>query len=366
MIRLTDVRIDDTAHTLVREVLQSGQLAQGPKVAAFEAQFADLTGTRQAVATSSGTTALVLALEALDLRPGDEVITSAYTFVATLNAILEAGAVARLVDINLDDFTLDPKQVEAAVGPRTRAIIPVHLYGCPADMAVLAEIAERRGIAIIEDAAQAHGATVDGKPAGSWGVGCFSFYATKNITTGEGGMITTDDDATADRVRVLRNQGMRARYQYEEPGHNFRLTDLQAAVGLSQLSHLQSWTRRRQENAERLTNALRQCESVRPPRVPHSRTHVFHQYTVLLSDDSPARDDVIAALRERGVESGVYYPRPVHDYDCYRNHSRVVSNEVPVTVEASRRVLSLPVHQWLTDSDIDQVASALIDVTKRR
>ena len=235
VIPISKVDVRD-AEPLVLEVLRSGALAQGPVVERLERAFAEVVGVRHAVAVNNGTTALVAALQVLGLRPGDEVVTSPFTFAATLNAILEAGATARFADIDEADFAIDPAAVEAVVGDRTAVLMPVHLYGQTADMGPLTAIARRHGLHVVEDAAQAHGAAYEGRGAGSFGLGCFSFYATKNLTTGEGGMITTSDDALADRLRVLRNQGMRERYRYELAGHNYRMTDLHAAVGLPQVA----------------------------------------------------------------------------------------------------------------------------------
>jgi len=296
-------------------------------------------------------------VQALELKPHDEVITTPFTFVATLNAILEAGARVRLVDINPIDFTIDPEEVAAAITPATKAIIPVHLYGYPADMGRLEKIARDARVTLIEDAAQAHGAHIGSRAVGSWGMGVFSFYATKNITTGEGGMITTDDDALADRLRLLRNQGMRTRYEYEIVGHNYRMTDLQAAIGLSQIPHLEEWTNRRRSNAAVLSKALQDTKGIDLPTEAGSRHHVFHQFTIRVRDEASLdRDSLAAALRICGVETGVYYPRVVSEYECFRNHPLVRSSPVPHAVQAARQVLSLPVHQWLSSGDLETVA----------
>ncbi|MDR1426766.1 MAG: DegT/DnrJ/EryC1/StrS family aminotransferase, partial [Bifidobacteriaceae bacterium] len=235
MIPISSVVLDERSIEAAVAVIRSGRLAQGGVVAEFERRFADLVGTAHAIAVNSGTSALVASVQALDLQPGDEVLTSPFTFVATLNAILEAGATAAFADIEEDGFMVDPAALAASTTDRTRVLMPVHLYGQAAAMDAIVQLAKSRGLRLVEDAAQAHGATFGGKAAGSFGVGCFSFYGTKNLTTGEGGMITTDDDVLADRLRVLRNQGMRARYSYELAGHNYRLTDLQAALVLPQM-----------------------------------------------------------------------------------------------------------------------------------
>ena len=353
MIAVSKVDVRD-AEPLVLEVLRSGSLAQGPMVERLERSFADVVGVPHAVAVNNGTTALVASLQVLDLRPGDEVITSPFTFAATLNAILEAGATARFADIRPDDFAVDPAAVEAVVGPRTAVLMPVHLYGQTAGMGPLTGIARRSGLHLVEDAAQAHGAEYEGRGAGSFGIGCFSFYATKNVTTGEGGMITTADGAVADRLRVLRNQGMRVRYQYEMAGHNYRMTDLHAAVGLPQVARISDIAARRRHNAARLTAGLEGLDGVSLPRELPGRRHVWHQYTVLLPE-SVDRDRVVADLAGAGVGSGVYYPRTVFDHACYRDDPRVVAADVPVAESVARRCLSLPVHHHLTDDEVDAV-----------
>lgn len=360
MIPISKVDVRD-AEPLVLEVLRSGALAQGPVVERLERAFAEVVGVPHAIAVNSGTTALVAALQALDLRPGDEVITSPFTFAATLNAILEAGATARFADIDERDFAVDPAAVEAVVGDRTAVLMPVHLYGQTADMGPLTGIAQRHGLHVVEDAAQAHGAAYEGRRAGAFGIGCFSFYATKNLTTGEGGMITTVDDAIADRLRVLRNQGMRARYQYELAGHNYRMTDLHAAVGLPQVARTADIADRRRANAARLTAGLADVPGLRLPRALPGRDHVWHQYTVLLPTDVD-RGQVVAALTSRGVGSGIYYPSTVFDHECYRSDPRVVLADVPVAEAVARRCLSLPVHHHLTDAELDTVIAQFRDV----
>lgn len=362
VIPISSVHLGAEVEKSVLEVLRSGHLAQGPAVERFEAEVAAMAGTKHAMAVTSGTTALVAALESLELEPGDEVITSPFTFVATLNAILEAGAIARFADIS-DDFTIDTSAVEAAITPSTRVVMPVHLYGLPADMSSIDPVASRHELAIVEDAAQAHGAALGDRPVGSYGLGCFSFYATKNVTTGEGGVITTDDEALADRIRLLRNQGMRLRYQYEVPGHNYRMTDLQAAVALPQLQHLEQITAVRRRNAARLTEGLNGVPGLVVPAESRGRRHVFHQYTVRVTGNALVdRDTLAKELEGRGIGSGVYYPRPVYDYECYRQHPQVVIDETPNAERVAREVLSLPVHPQVSDTDIDMIISSIREV----
>ena len=345
--------IGDEEKAAVLAVLESGMLAQGPRVAAFEDAFTRLTGTRHAIATSSGTTALHLALLAHGIGPGDEVITSPFTFIASVNTILFTGATPVFADIQEDTFNIDPNWVEAAITPRTKAIMPVHLYGQPCDMDEITALAEKHGIAIIEDAAQAIGATYRGRQAGSFGTGCFSLYATKNVMTGEGGMITTDDDHVADQCRLLRNHGMRKRYHYETLGYNFRLTDLLAAIGIAQLDRMPEATRRRRENA-RFLNA--EIESVTTPTVKEGREHVWHQYTVRVPD-SLDRDSAVKRLDAAGIGTGIFYPGGAHQFPHIKE---VVGDiEMPVTDRVSSSVISLPVHPLLEQADLERIVAAV-------
>jgi len=335
----------------VWEAMASGSLAQGPRVRAFEAAFAAFVGTRHAIATSSGTTALHLALLGHDIGAGDEVITVPFTFIASANSVLYTGARPVLVDVRESDFTMDPDLVEAAVTPRTKAIMPVSLYGLPADMLALADIAERHGLALVEDAAQAHGAAIGDRRSGTWGIGAFSFYPTKNMTTGEGGMLTTDDAALADRVRLLREHGMKVRYHHDVVGYNFRMTDLAAAIGLAQLPKLTGYNDRRRAIAARYDAELR---GVISPSVPPGVTHVYHQYTIRVRE----RDAFADRLRELGVGSAIYYPIPVH-----RQKPFVAlgygSQRYPVTERLTEQVLSIPVHPSLTDDEVATVIGSV-------
>ncbi|GAA1798175.1 DegT/DnrJ/EryC1/StrS family aminotransferase [Planosporangium flavigriseum] len=358
-IPITSVVIGPDEEAAVLEVLRSGKLAQGPVVAELERAFAELCGVSHAVAVNNGTVALVAALEAVGLGPGDEVITTPFSFAATLNAILESGATVRFADVR-DDFTIDPAAVQALVNERTKAILPVHLYGLPADMTALTAIAESAGLAIIEDAAQAHGARVGDRAVGSFGTGCFSLYATKNLQCGEGGLITTSDDAIADRLRLLRNQGMRVRYQYEMPGHNWRLTDLQAAIAVPQVGRLAETTQRRAANAARLNEGLAGVPGLTTPSVPEGRSHVWHQYTVRVGADAPiTRDDLGKHLDEAQIGYGLYYPRLMHHYDCYVDHPQIADDATPLAQQIAGEVVSLPVHQHLADSDVDRIVAAV-------
>ena len=361
-IPISVVQLGTEEEDLVLEVLRSGRLAQGPKVERLENEFAAIHGVEHAIAVNNGTTALVASMQALELGPGDEVITTPFSFVATLNAILESGATARFADVG-QDFCLDPESAAAAVTDRTRAIMPVHLYGLPADMPKFAALADSHNLALIEDAAQAHGARIGDRAVGSFGVGCFSFYATKNIMCGEGGMITTNDSTVADRLRLLRNQGMRARYQYEVAGHNYRMTDVQAAIAIPQLGRLASINEARRANAGVLSEQLKDVAGLIVAAVPAGREHVFHQFTVRITSDAAlSRDAFVDALAERGVTSGIYYPKLMHDYDCYRDNPQVIVDETPVAARLATEVASLPVHPALTEADLERIVAAVHEV----
>jgi dTDP-4-amino-4,6-dideoxygalactose transaminase len=354
VIPISSVQIGPREKELVGEVLDSGMLAQGPMVARMEAQFAELCGVRHAVAVSNGTVSLMAALQAMGVGPGDEVLTTPFTFVATLNAVLHVGAVVRFADIDADDFLIDPQSCAPFAG-RIKAVVPVHLYGQSADVPALRAVLGA-DIPLLEDAAQAHGATLDGRTVGSFGVGSFSFYGTKNLTTGEGGMVTTDDDHLADQIRLLRNQGMRARYQYELPGHNFRMTDLQAAIGVAQLERVGDIIATRNANAAALTAGLGDLEGLVTPIVRPNRTHVWHQYTVRITENARlSRNAFMEHLQAAGVGCGVYYPALVHDYDCYREHPRIRFDDTPIAARVVQEVVSLPVHPTLTSADLERI-----------
>ncbi len=342
----------------VAAVLRSGQIAQGREVEAFEGEFAEMCGTREAVAVNSGTAALFLALLAHEIGSGDEVITSPFTFIATANAVLMTGARPVFVDVRPDDFNIDPNLIAERITPRTRAIIPVHLYGNPADMTAIMEIAQGHRLAVIEDACQAHGAEWEGRRVGSFGTGCFSFYPTKNMTTSEGGMITTNDAAVAARCRLLRAHGAAATYHHTELGYNYRMTDIAAAIGREQLRRLPEFTRRRRANARHYSARL--TGVVTPAETP-SALHVYHQYTIRSSQ----RDALQAHLSDRGIGSAVYYPLPLHQQPLYKDKLGYRDN-LPVAESLSREVLSLPVWPGLTAADRRSVVEAVTTFTGSR
>ncbi len=338
----------------VIDVMRSGVLAQGPRVRAFEEAFAAAHGARYAVATSSGTSALQLALLAHGIGPGDEVIVTPLSFIATANAIIHTGARPVFADID-ETLNLSPEAAEAAITNRTRAILPVHLHGCAADLDALSEIARGWGVAVIQDACQAVGAEFRGQPLGAYGTAVYSFYATKNITTGEGGMVTTDDEGVALAVARLRHQAYAADpYTHSEVGFNFRMTEIQAAIGLVQLGRLPAVTEQRRANAAYYDAEIADFD--RPARTRGAK-HVFHQYC-LLAGPARNRDELIAQLRERGVASAVHYPVPIHQQPAYREYEAAC----PVAEAAARSIFSIPVHSALTETERAQVAAAVNDL----
>ncbi|MGD8473375.1 MAG: DegT/DnrJ/EryC1/StrS aminotransferase family protein [Anaerolineae bacterium] len=353
MIPISKPLIGDAEKQAVLSVLDSGMLVQGPRVAALEEQFAEACRTRHAVATSSGTAALHIALLAHGIGPGDQVVTTPFTFIASASSILLAGAEPVLVDIDADTFNLDPALLEAAITPKTRAIMPVHLYGHPCDMDAILDIAGRHNLVVVEDAAQAIGASYRGQPVGSFGTGCFSLYATKNIMAGEGGMITTNDENIAESCRLLRNHGMKRRYYHDRLGHNLRMTDLHAAIALAQLDRLEEFAARRQANAAYFSSHL---TSVSTPQVQEGCTHAWHQYTVRVDGDRD-RDKALESLHAAGVGAAVYYPVPVHHQAYIRD--LVGHTRLPVAERAASEVLSLPVHPGLNAQDLDTIVKAV-------
>ena len=352
--------IGDEERAAVDRVLASGMVAQGPEVAAFEQEFsAALVGGREVVAVNSGTSGQHLGMLALGLKPGDEVIVPSFTFAATANSVAVSGGVPVFVDVDPETFTLDPAAVEAAITERTVGIQPVHLYGHPAPMDALVEIATRHGLWLFEDAAQAHGATWDGAQVGTFGDAVmYSLYPTKNMTSGEGGMVGCATAEIARQVRLLRNQGMERQYANEIAGYNNRMTDIHAAIGRVQLRRLGGWTATRQRNAAFFDQHL---QGVIAPVVREAASHVYHQYTVRIEGATAAERDAFAtALREEHqVGCGVYYPTPVHRLQTFR-----IDLDLPVTEMLAREVLSLPVHPSISEADRDRIVTAVNTVAK--
>ncbi len=358
MIPISRPDIGPAEEEAVLEVLRSGMLAMGRKTLAFEEAWAAYCGVRHAVLMSNGTVAQEAVLHALGIGAGDEVITVSFSFNATVSVILRAGATPVLVDVRENDFCMDPALVEAAITPRTKAIMPVHLYGLMADMDPLVEIAERHGLVIIEDAAQAHGAAYRGRRAGQFGPAMFSLYATKNLMTGEGGFATTDDDGVADRLRLFRNHGMRVRYHHDALGTNFKPTDLAAALGLAQLSRLDERTATRRANAAYLAERL--AGDYLTPVVPEGRDHVWHQFVMRFPGE---RQRVIDGLTERGIGTLIYYPVPIHRQAYLQAYLPGAADlDLPVTDRLSDDVLAIPVHPKLSGDDLAAIVAAIRDV----
>lgn len=348
--------IGDEERAAVDRVLRSGMIAQGPEVAAFEAEFSEHFGLgRACVAVNSGTSGLHLGLLSSGVKAGMEVIVPSFTFAATANSVALTGATPVFADIALDDFTLDPGAVEASITSNTVAIMPVHLYGHPAKMDALQEIADRHGLKLFEDAAQAHGASLNGIPVGAFGeFAMFSLYPTKNMTSGEGGMVSAANAGVERNLRLYRNQGMLQQYHNEVVGLNNRMTDIHAAIGRVQLTKVDAWNQQRQANAAFLSANL---DGVIPPSVADGAVHVYHQYTVRVPED---RDGLARALKdEYQVGSGMFYPVPNHRLKPFQ-----VDKDLPATEQAARECLSLPVHPSLSSGDLERIVSAVNTLAK--
>ncbi|OGD56680.1 aminotransferase DegT [Candidatus Berkelbacteria bacterium RBG_13_40_8] len=349
----------------VAEVLKSGMLAQGPKVKEFEEKFAKFIGVKFAVATSSGTTALEVALRAHGIGPGDEVITTSFTFIASANSILYSGARPVLVDIEEDTFNIDPEKIEKAISKKTKAIMPVHLYGQAANMTKIMAIAKKHSFArkfssenyklvVIEDACQAHGSEWRNKKVGSFGTGAFSLYPTKNMTTGEGGMITTDSKEIYEKCNLLRAHGSKVKYYHDILGYNYRMTDLEAAIGIEQLKKLPKFNRARIKNAQYLNNNLGKIEGIIVPGPAKEAKHVYHQYTVRITKDFPlSRDEVLTKLTEAGIGTAVFYPLPINGQKVYKDLG--YKADTPIAAKVAKEVLSLPIHPGLKKQDLNYI-----------
>jgi len=339
----------------IQRVLDNAQFILGPAVSSFEQDFAAFCHSADAIGVNSGTSALHLALLAAGVRPGDEVITVPFTFVATVAAIEYAQARPVFVDIEPTYFTMDPAKIERAVTPRTKAIVPVHLYGQPADMDAIRDVADRHRLIVIEDACQSHGSEYKGRRCGSMGLlGCFSFYPGKNLGAyGEGGAIVTSDPALATKVRLLRSWGEEVRYEHKHRGFNYRMDGVQGAVLGVKLKYLEAWTEARRSHAAEYTRRLNGTAASAPTERPASR-HVYHQYVVRV----PERDAWRAALTEAGVQTGVHYPIPVHLQPAYADLG-YSSGDFPIAEQAAAEVLSLPMFPEMTDQQIESIATVL-------
>lgn len=360
MIPIAKPLISDEEINAVIDVLKSGMLAHGKEVEAFEKEFAQYLGAKHGIAVCNGTAALDVALKALKIKPGDEVITTPFTFIASSNVILFQGAKPVFADINPKTFNLDPNEVLEKINSKTKAIIVVHLYGQPADMKAFKEIAEDYNLYLVEDCAQAHGAEFEGQKVGTFGdIAAFSFYPTKNMTTGEGGMVVTNNDELAERADLIRNHGQTKKYYHEELGYNLRMTNIAAAIGRVQLKKLDEWNAKRTENAKLLTGGISKIKGLTPPYVDPRVKHVFHQYVIRVEDDFPlGRDELMERLREKGIGTAVHYPIPVHHQPFYQKlgYPRDIC---PNAIEASKKVLSLPVHPAVMREDVEYIIQTL-------
>jgi len=345
----------------VSVVIRSGMLAQGPKVEKFEHAFSRYCDSTHGVAVSSGTAALHAALLALGIKPGDDVIVPAFTFFATASSICMCGARPVFADVEEDTFNLSMDSLEEQLSQRTRAVIGVHLFGQPFAVRPVAEICGERGIHFIEDAAQAHGAIYHGKKVGSFGAaGCFSFYPTKNMTTGEGGMVTTHDPDLAVTIRRFINHGQREKYLHTCIGYNFRMTDIGAAIGLAQLEKLDTFNMKRRETAAYYDAHIR-CPGIIVPEVTPGVEHVYHQYVIRVTDECRlTRDQFAIALREKGIGTAVHYPIPLHRQPVFEECAKKAS--CPVADRLAGEVLSLPVHPLVTESEREYIAACINEV----
>jgi len=363
-IQLISVRLEEEEVEAVVTVMRSGRLAQGAVVKDFEAAFAEATGAKHAIACSNGTTALQLVYELL-LERDQSALVPAWTFIATASMVRARPAIPRFVDVREDSFTIDLGDAQKRLRDDTKLIVPVHLYGNCADIDCVDAFAKRHGMKVVYDAAQSHLATYRGEPLGKFGDAVtYSFYPTKNMTTGEGGMVTTNDDALADSLRVVRDHGMRIRYQHERIGFNYRMTDIFAAIGIAQLRRLPELTARRQANAAILDSILGDVDGIAiPTAVPHA-THAYHLYTIRLDLDALAcdRDTFVKALNAEGIATAIHYPRPLHQQPVFEADPDVECPSLPVAEKLASCVLSLPVHPHLTDAEIRRVGEAVAKV----
>lgn len=361
MIPIAKPLLDEDEINAAVEVLRSGNIAEGTRVSLFEQNFKELIGVKHAIAVNSGTSALQIALQAAGVGKDDEVITTSFSFIATANSILYTNAKPIFADISRDTFNIDPDDVLNKITHRTKAILPVHLYGHPAEMKVLMEIAEDNDLVLIEDACQAHGAQYHGQKVGSFGIGTFSFYPTKNMTTGEGGMITTNNPDIDICARMIRSHGSKQRYLHEMLGYNFRMTDISAAIGSIQLKKLTEFNNKRIENAKYLSDGLENVHGIEIPPIRKGCTHVFHQYTIRITEDCPIeRDTLVERLRDHDIGTGIYYPIPIHKQPFYK---KLGYDDVLFETElAAKQVISLPVHPAVSQKELSYIIRTIREV----
>ncbi|MDK2940434.1 MAG: perosamine synthetase [Methanolobus sp.] len=354
MIPIAKPDIGDEEKEAVIQVLSSGMIAEGKRVAEFERTFAEYIEVEHCVAVNSGTAALHAAMLAQGIGKGDEVITTSFSFIATANSIMYTGAKPVFVDIETETFNIDTDLIENSITKNTKALMPVHLYGHPAEMKAINDIAEDHNLVVIEDACQAHGAIYHGKKVGSFGTGAFSFYPTKNMTTGEGGMITTNDEEVARKARMIRAHGSQQRYLHEMMGYNLRMTDIAAAIGLVQLDKVDGYNAARRKNAAMLSEGLKDISEIKVPAVRDGCEHMFHQYTIRVDN----RDEMVTKLNQQGIGTGVYYPIPIHKQPLYVELS--YKDYLPECEKAAKEAISLPVHPGVSEEDINKIIEAVI------
>ena len=358
MIPIAKPNIGEDEIKRVTDVLKSGMLAQGKVVEEFEHAFAKYCNVDYAIATSSGTTAVHTALMAMGVKQGDEVITTDFSFIASASSILMQGATPVFCDISKETFNIDPLLIEEKITEKTKTILPVHLYGHPCDMNIINDIASDHNLVVLEDACQAHGALYHGKKVGGLSdVGVFSFYPTKNMTTGEGGIIVTNNEHIAEQSRLIRNHGQHAKYRHGSLGYNYHMTNIAAAIGVTQLDKLDKWNDKRRENAKYLSDHFENVCGISPPHVEPYAGHCFHQYTVKVEDDFPlSRDKLCKHLQENGIGFGIHYPLPLHRQPLFEKLGYTDENvNCPVASEMSEKVLSLPVHPHLSNDDLERI-----------
>ena len=352
MISIAKPIIGEEEIEAVEEVLKSGILTQGKKVKEFEEKFSEFIGVNYSIAVSSGTTALITSLLSHDIKK--EVITTPFTFISTVNSIIFAGGKPVFVDIG-EDFNMDVDKINERITRKTEAILPVHLFGNPCDMKGIMDLIEDHDLILVEDACQAHGAMFENKKVGSFGTGCFSFYPTKNITTGEGGMITTNNEKIAEKCRLIRNIGMKNQYEYITLGYNFRMNEISAAIGIEQLKKIDFFIEKRRKNAKYLTKKLKNIRGIITPKENKKSVHVYHQYTIRVTEDYPiSRDQLQQKLKENGIASKVYYSLPLNRLKLYHSEDKCPNAE-----KFSKEVLSLPIHPSVSEKDLDLISEVI-------
>jgi len=366
LIPINAPQIGEEEIKAVVKVMKSGVLTHGlgagPTVTKFEKKFARFVKAKHAIAVNTGTSALHLTITGTGIKHGHEVILPSFTFVATAEVIAMAGAKPVFVDINPETYNISPEKIEEAITKKTKAIMTVDLYGLPADMQPIREIADKHALTIVEDSCQAHGASYKEKPPGAFAdAACWSFYASKNMTTGEGGMITTNDDELAEKMRFMRSHGEKDKYQSLILGHNYHMPEIQAAIGCIQLKKLPKFSAKRRENAKNLSAKLRKAESLRLPKEPRGYKHSWYLYTVRLKDAKrKKRDKTVETLRQKGIGAQVYYTNPIHVMPYYRKFGK---HRLQETEKAARQVFSLPVHPGVTAKQIDFIGESVLHGT---